>query len=76
MITSLFADWMRDSNKEMTGGGVTQGQAGELAEGGLTAAAGATGRNGQQGDGSRGNGSEGASGRTAHGQGAVAGLLS
>src|SRR6266581_9667407 len=28
MITSLFADWIRDSNKEVAGGGVTQGQAG------------------------------------------------
>src|SRR5215468_9910725 len=26
MITSLFADWIRDSNKEMSGDGVTQEQ--------------------------------------------------
>jgi len=37
MITSSFADWMRDS-----------GQTGELAEGGLTAPAGGAGRNGQR----------------------------
>ena len=76
MITSLFADWMRDSNKEMAGGGVTQGQAGELAEGGLMAAVGAAGRKGGGATDHEGAGAKREREKQRMARGAVAGLSS